>query len=190
MGSFGEDVVRLTNDPAVDVDPAWSPDGTQIVFASNRAGSFDLYAMNANGTNVRRLTSTGQDDRHPNWFPNGSLVVFDRSSAGRPANIAFIRPDGSGFGLLTLHPADDREPVWSPDGRSIAFSSDRGGALELYAMEATGASQRPLTSGRAPATGADWQRRVPLDVEYVLPVLAPGTGGRVCTRPAPSGGTR
>jgi Ca2+-binding RTX toxin-like protein len=64
----------------------------------------------------------------------------------------------------------------------IAFSSDRRGALELYVMRATGAAQRPLTSGAAPAAGADWQRRIPLDVEFVLPVLAPGAGGRVCTQ--------
>ena len=54
-------------------------------------------------------------------------------------------------------------------------------------MQATGAGQTALTSGAAAAAGADWQRRVPLDVQFVLPVLAPGTGGRVCTQAGTEG---
>ncbi|HEY8766625.1 MAG TPA: hypothetical protein VIP09_05100, partial [Dehalococcoidia bacterium] len=88
----------------------------------------------------------------------------------------------AGLGRLTVSGGDDREPVWSPDGRLIVFSSDRGGSVELYVMQATGASQAPLTSGLSAATAPDWQRRVPLDVEFVLPTVGPGAGGRVCTQ--------
>ena len=54
-------------------------------------------------------------------------------------------------------------------------------------MQATGAGQRSSPSGSAPAAGPDWQRRVPLDVVFVLPVLASGNGGRVCTQTGTDG---
>src|SRR6185503_13314557 len=58
MNADGTGVVRLTNDPAIDQQPAWSPDGSRIAFVSNRGGKFDTYLMNADGTGVTRLTTT------------------------------------------------------------------------------------------------------------------------------------
>src|SRR5687768_2836567 len=49
------------------VEPAWSPDASQIAFSSGRSGSFDLFVMDADGTGTRRLTSGKQDDSHPTW---------------------------------------------------------------------------------------------------------------------------
>jgi Tol biopolymer transport system component len=176
MAADGSDVRRLTNDRADDVDPAWSPNGERIAFASNRAGTFDLYTMKVDGTDLRKITQAAGDDRHPSWSPDGSLVAFDRA-----ADIYFIGAQGNRLGRLTFDGSVDREPVWAPNGGSMVFSSNRGGAFELWIMRSTGARQKPLTSGAAGASAPDWQRRVPLDVEIVLPKLAPGTGGRVCT---------
>src|SRR5438105_1146558 len=58
MNTDGTGVTRLTNDPASDSQPAWSPDGSRIAFTSTRVGNFDIYVMNADGTNVTRLTTT------------------------------------------------------------------------------------------------------------------------------------
>jgi Tol biopolymer transport system component len=59
--------VRLTNDPAQDIFPAWSPDGNKIAFSSNRGGSYEIYTMNANGTEVKRILD---DPGHlPDWQP-------------------------------------------------------------------------------------------------------------------------
>jgi Ca2+-binding RTX toxin-like protein len=109
-------------------------------------------------------------------------VAFDRAG-----DIYFIGAEGNRLGRLTFDRSVDREPVWAPNGGSIVFASNRGGAFELWIMRATGARQKPLTSGAASATAPDWQRRVPLDVEIVLPKLAPGTGGRVCTQDGTEG---
>jgi Tol biopolymer transport system component len=66
---------RLTDDPGSDIEPAWSPDGTRIAFASNRDGDWDIYVMDADGGNVRRLTGTRghrdalRGDYDPAWSP-------------------------------------------------------------------------------------------------------------------------
>ncbi|NRA09710.1 MAG: PD40 domain-containing protein, partial [Myxococcales bacterium] len=62
--------MNLTNDPAGDFDPAWSPDGTQIAFYSVRDGNFEIYVMNAvDGSNQTRLTNDPSDDTSPAWSP-------------------------------------------------------------------------------------------------------------------------
>jgi TolB protein len=60
---------RLTRNLADDISPAWSPDGRRIAFTSNRAGNYDIYAMNADGRGLQRLTNTRADDVDPAWQP-------------------------------------------------------------------------------------------------------------------------
>ncbi len=62
---------RLTTDPAVDRQPAWSPDGQRIAFATKRDGNFELYVMDADGSAQTRLTDESADDVEPAWSPNG-----------------------------------------------------------------------------------------------------------------------
>jgi TolB protein len=60
---------------------AWSPNGRQITFYSDRAGNDNLYLVNSNGTGLRQLTSSKADDSQPSWSPDGTMLVFlsDRS---------------------------------------------------------------------------------------------------------------
>ena len=69
MNANGSDVTRLTNDPASDGGPAWSPDGLKIAFSSNRDGSYEIYIMNTDGSNVTRLTNYPESDTMPAWGP-------------------------------------------------------------------------------------------------------------------------
>jgi Tol biopolymer transport system component len=62
----------LTNTTASDAYPAWSLDGMKIVFVSNRAGNYEIYVMNANGSGVTRLTNNSALDLDPAWGANGS----------------------------------------------------------------------------------------------------------------------
>jgi TolB protein len=71
--------VRLTRNAADDFNPAWSPDGSTIAFASDRHGSYDLYTMRADGTGLRRITTTSNIyQREPILSPNGRRLAFDR----------------------------------------------------------------------------------------------------------------
>ena len=65
MNADGTNPINLTNHPAEDSNPAWSPDGTQIAFQSNRNGNFDIYVMAADGANPINLTNHPAEDRGP-----------------------------------------------------------------------------------------------------------------------------
>ncbi len=71
-------VSQLTNDPANDVMPKVSPDGTRVAFASNRAGNWDIFVMPINGGRAIQLTNNSADDLHPTWSPDGTHLAFCR----------------------------------------------------------------------------------------------------------------
>jgi TolB protein len=67
MNADGTGQTRLTNNPAWDSDPAWSPDGSQIAFVSDRDGNLEVYVINADGTGPTNLTNNPADDDRPAW---------------------------------------------------------------------------------------------------------------------------
>ncbi len=73
------------------MEPAWSPDGTQIAFSSRVEGTFDIYTMSADGSGSRRLTSTKEHDSHPTWSSDGRMIAF-----ARDGDIYVMDADGSG----------------------------------------------------------------------------------------------
>ena len=90
----GGAVTRLTDSPAVDASPSWSPDGQHIVFMSNRDGTWDLYLVNSDGSGLERLTRNPANDGLATWAPDGTYLAFVSDRGGRWA-IWAIRPDGS-----------------------------------------------------------------------------------------------
>ncbi|HEY2467240.1 MAG TPA: hypothetical protein VGI45_05255 [Terracidiphilus sp.] len=74
--SDGSGAVNLTNSPAFDGWPAWSPKGTKIAFASNRAGNHEIYIMNPDGTGVRKVANTEGRATAPKWSMDGATVYF------------------------------------------------------------------------------------------------------------------
>lgn len=67
MDADGTNVKRLTDSPAYDLEARWSPDGTRILFNSDRSGDDELHIMNADGSNAVRLTNTPEDEWCPDW---------------------------------------------------------------------------------------------------------------------------
>lgn len=69
---------RLTDHPASDMDPAFSPDGRRIAFTSDRRGSFEIYEMSLDGSGLRRLTEARGFDIQPVYSPDGRWIAFER----------------------------------------------------------------------------------------------------------------
>lgn len=147
----GTDFINLSRNAATDIDPAWSPDGQQIAFVSDRNGSFDIFIMKADGSGVTQVTTDPMDERHPAWSPDGKKILFESGRDGvvadpqlsrsRFTDVFAIEVDGSRIENLTKSPTvSEYRAAWSPDGHLIAFL--RGGAVTL--MNADGSGQRPL----------------------------------------------
>jgi Tol biopolymer transport system component len=122
----GSNVTRLTNDPAWDQQPVWSPDGTRIAFVRN-IDSYqmgDLYIMNADGSNIVQKTFT-KNIKSPAWSPDGMRIAFNRLDFNGGQIIVKELSTGSVSTLPnSMGGSVEPSPAWSPDGTKIAFDSD------------------------------------------------------------------
>jgi uncharacterized repeat protein (TIGR01451 family) len=157
MDADGSNPTRLTNTDAADRDPAQSPDGSKILFASTRDdGDLEIYVMNADGTGQTRLTNSPGSDVRPAWSPDGSKIAFTSDRDG-DNEIYVMDADGTNVLKLTDNVGFDATPVWSPDGAKIAFASNRdGGDLEICVMNTDGSGQTNLTNNTATENDPTW----------------------------------
>ena len=121
MEADGANPINLTNNPAWDSHPAWSPDGTRIAFDSNREGNTEVYVMNADGTNLINLTNHPAADRSSNWSPDGTRIVFESNREGdwekKPKDnweVFVMNADGTNPINLTNHAKWDSQASWEP----------------------------------------------------------------------------
>jgi Tol biopolymer transport system component len=135
-------------------DPAWSPDGRRIAFASKRSGSFDIYVMNADGTGTRRLTTAQADETHPTWSPDGSRIAYEHGAR----DIYVMSSDGTGAKRITDDEASEGQPAWSPEGDAIAYSRRTPGTplRELWLVAPDGSNARRVTSLGAITISPTW----------------------------------
>jgi len=154
MDADGNNQRNLTNNPAGDMDPAWSPDGQMIAFDSDR-DSPGIYIMDADGNNPRNLTNNPAGDWGPAWSPDGQMIAFVSNRDGN-YEIYVMDADGNKQRNLTNNPAMDMDPAWSPDGKTIAFSSYRDSDWKIYVMDADGNNQRRLTNNPSQDAWPSW----------------------------------
>jgi TolB protein len=132
--------IRLTNTPTDDRDPAWSPDGTRVAFASRRGGNWDLYILEMATGAIRQLTYSLGYVGAPSWSPDGQFIAYEAYEGGN-LDIYVVASDGSSPpARLTYHPAPDFSPAWNPGGapvpgRQIAYVSLRDGNPEIYVID-------------------------------------------------------
>lgn len=152
----GTGATRLTDDPAGDYAPAWSPDGTRLAFYSERDGNAEIYAMNADGSGLTRLTNHAAHDYAPAWSPDSTQIAFHTHRYGENPMVAVMNADGSGVRQLTPGDLGGWSPAWSPDGRRIVFNSGRSGSRDVWMMYADGAGAVNLTTSPADDWWPDW----------------------------------
>jgi serine/threonine protein kinase len=174
MGRTGEGVRRVTRTGfSTAFNPTWSPDGTEIAFATedvqltplNWEGRSELWVANVN-TGEQRKIVTG-DTVQPSWSPHGHRIAYvARLQQGRAgaqaggmfgpwgADIYTVPARGGGPVPVTNDPPTDWSPVWSPDGNYLYFVSDRGGSMNLWRVPIDEASGKRLGDPEAITTPA------------------------------------
>jgi len=151
MNMDGTGQVRLTNNPAENMCPTWSPDRSKIAFVGytpNGVGTEDkdIIVINADGSGWTDITPLTCSDNHPAWSPNGAQIAFSRYTDDQHGwDIYVMDARGEYASPLTWNEGHDDAPSWSPDGSKIAYTGTRDGHPELFVMNANGSGQTPLT---------------------------------------------
>ena len=163
MRADGSEIRNLTNTPGYREDhPKFSPDGTRIIFNSDRdsdpslpdgAYDYEIYEMALNGSGLKRLTNHPEWDTYPEISPDGTQILWRRvlmENGQRNSEIFVADRDGSNPINLTNHPGFDGYPTWSRDGSAILFASVRGGISgsprpAIYVMNSDGTGLSRVT---------------------------------------------
>lgn len=163
MNLDGSEQSRITMDSRNDQRPDISPNGNQIVFASNRmtetnlTGDFEIFVMNSDGTDVTQLTFNGAEDSWPRWSPNGKWIAFHSNVSGN-FEIYVISLDGTSLVPVTDYAGLDQFPEWSPNGKQLAIRRD----TDLYLIDLDGSNPIQLTAqaliNQMPSWSPDGQR--------------------------------
>jgi hypothetical protein len=153
---------------ANDFNPSMSPDGTKVMFASDRYGVPQLYLMRVAGGPPARLTTDDCTSEYATWSPDGRTLYWERKCGD--GKFAVMRGDLKydedgpagmyaslvGVRELTDQGSDNRFPRVSPDGARVVFTSYRDGNAEIYVMGADGSGQTRLTSSAGEDEAATW----------------------------------
>ncbi len=196
-GSFGiyalaastpDRFIPVVVDSSNNVDPTYSPDRTRLAYASDRAGSLDLYVAEADGSHPLRLTSDAAPESEPAWSPDGRRLVFAATRAGS-RQLYVISAAGGESRQLTSLPGGAYEPVISPDGSTVAFTGvARDGQSDIYTIPLAGGvptaitqtrDRRELNPGYLPSGALTWlvQRKDKKDPDQVLQQPRAGIAG-------------
>lgn len=135
--SAGQSVpTRLTDNAADDRDPAWSPDGKRLAFASRRDGNWELYILEMESGQVTRLTYDSAFEANPTWSPDGVWIAYESYYEGN-LDINIYKSDASeGPHPVTRQQGADFDPAWDPKlpGRRLAYVSIRNGIQDIYVV--------------------------------------------------------
>lgn len=135
-----------------EVEPNWSPDGSQMVISSARTKHPMIYVVDMATKAARQLTFAGIYNASPAWSPKGDKILFaaQRLEEGN-FDLFLIDPDGNNLQRVTVgdrpgkKKVNSENPSWAPNGRHFAFSANEGGKYAVYAMSLDGNAVRKIS---------------------------------------------
>lgn len=151
-----QSMLRLTNNPATDMQPAIAPDSLHVAYVSNQNGNNEIYVTGLNREPPVNLTNNAGDDQQPSWSPDGKWIAFTSNRDGNQ-EVYVMKSDGSEAHNLTANSASDFAPTWfSVPGffglgadTWIAFTTNRDGNQEIYRVKPDGSGLTNLTRNPA-----------------------------------------
>jgi Tol biopolymer transport system component/predicted Ser/Thr protein kinase len=154
---------RLTSHTRDNFSPRFSPDGSRILYHSNRTGNYEIWVLDPAGRTERQLTSHPAQDLEADWSPDGKEIAFISNREG-PYHVWVVNPDGGaarrltsqptpmpGFGFMTRFVA----PRWSPDGKRLGYIAQAERGAALWIGDRHGQNGRPRI---AEVLHFDWSR--------------------------------
>src|SRR5271157_1047316 len=136
---------RLTFDPADDMNPVWSPDGTRIAFTSNRKGERDIYQKPADGSGQEELLLEAKDGQKnlEDWSPDGKYLLYNHQPSGQTH--LYVMPFEGDRKLVPFLKTAFRtdQGQFSPNGRWLAYRSLESGKSEIYVQGFTLNASQP-----------------------------------------------
>jgi len=132
------------NGSAEHEQPVYSPDGSQIAYASIRDGRSNIWICSAQGEDQRQITFL-PGARMPRWSPDGTQIAFQHSPEGT-SDISVVDVETQTLRRITSHRANDIMPNWSGDGRWLYFASLRTGSYEVWRVPIEGGEPEQLTN--------------------------------------------
>jgi eukaryotic-like serine/threonine-protein kinase len=175
---------RIASSSRTEIDAQYSPDGSRIVFTSNRSGPDEIWVAGSDGKNLVQLTNSAYPvgTSSPRWSQDGAMIAYTSRAADRSATDIFvISSSGGAPRRITDDPAVHSRPYWSRDGKWIYFSSNGRGRAGLWKVPSTGgtATQVSTRAGVAGAESLDgkWQYQVFGNAITRVPSADGPTGG-------------
>ena len=146
---------RFTFDPASDVYPVWSPDGSRIVFGSSRDGAWSLYQKSSSGAGSEEAILKSSDRKWPSdWSSDGRFILYTLISPDTQADLWVIPLFGDPQPIPFLQTKfDERNGVFSPDGKWIAYQSNDSGNYQVWVQSFPAGSKWQVSS-----EGGTWPR--------------------------------
>ena len=133
----------LTNLRTLNLTPAWSAEGRELVFTSYLRSNPDLYILDLMSRKLEPIIRGNSLNSAPAYSPDGKRIAFVSTKDGN-AEIYMMDRSGKNIRRLTQHPAIDSSPSWSPNGQELIFTSDRLGNPQVFIMDVEGSNVRRL----------------------------------------------
>lgn len=158
MDLDGHGVVSVTKNGAINVSPAWSPDGKSIAWTSYKKANPDLYVKDLPTGRTRTISNAKGVNTSADFSPDGTQLALARSVEGDSDIFVVDARTGAEIRRITTGGGIDISPDFSPDGKSIAFASERSGGSQVY---------------YGPASGGTAERRTFVGDFNIDPVISP-----------------